>query len=367
MEIETVTAALHPGMVIKNYKVLCSLLKEKEKSGGSKQAQLKEWKRFFNFEKNGHSFLITEIFDSPTPKIDGRSQGNHSLFVKESAHVLLLALSSNSSSFSHSINQWVITAGLANSEYGKRMEIPTLSSIDGNTPAFDDFYDYGAGASVRNYVKSAINHLKKNGLVAVEKKYIAIDKFTDDELYHLRNEYLEDNYATSFDQFIFNQPTDTNRPELLRTELTEDEYLKKKNSIAQELHLGTKTPRERRELFNAILTRNRWGTVHSSITLSLNRSVLPQQYLNATKEIYQQSRQELNAKVYSYLRTKTEERYNRLYDEWQQKIQKELPNLPIKIGKPRPEMTDAYKAGLTLMITVSLPVRLMLVDGLIKR
>lgn len=48
---------------------MCDLLNEQIKNGGSsKRAQLKKWKRFFNYENKGNKFIITEIYDSEKPK-----------------------------------------------------------------------------------------------------------------------------------------------------------------------------------------------------------------------------------------------------------------------------------------------------------
>ena len=62
----------------KNYKVLCEVLGEPVKKGDSKKAQLKEWSRYFNFEKQGHKIIVTEIYSKPKPKQDGRvTNGQH--------------------------------------------------------------------------------------------------------------------------------------------------------------------------------------------------------------------------------------------------------------------------------------------------
>ena len=65
------------GMVVKNYKVMCELLGEKEKNGHSKESQLKKWQSRFHWIKDGHKFIIKEIYDEPLPIEDGRSEGNN--------------------------------------------------------------------------------------------------------------------------------------------------------------------------------------------------------------------------------------------------------------------------------------------------
>lgn len=73
---------LKVGISYKNYKSVCDLLGEPINSGKSKQLQLKNWKRFFSYEKDGIKFIITEVFNIPLDKKDGRGKGNNK--VKES-------------------------------------------------------------------------------------------------------------------------------------------------------------------------------------------------------------------------------------------------------------------------------------------
>ena len=44
---------------------MCKLLDEPQKTGNAKASQLKNWKRYFSFEKSGHKFLIAEVFEKP--------------------------------------------------------------------------------------------------------------------------------------------------------------------------------------------------------------------------------------------------------------------------------------------------------------
>ena len=57
------------GEVFKNYSALCTALDEPQKTGKSKQLQLLEWQRYFTYEKQGHKFIITEIFEEPKEKV----------------------------------------------------------------------------------------------------------------------------------------------------------------------------------------------------------------------------------------------------------------------------------------------------------
>lgn len=50
------------------YKQLCNILKEPIKTGNAKSAQLKEWKRYFDYEKIGNKFLILDVYEEPLEK-----------------------------------------------------------------------------------------------------------------------------------------------------------------------------------------------------------------------------------------------------------------------------------------------------------
>jgi len=55
-------------LIIKNYKEMCKILNEEEKTSNSKKAQQKEWKRYFDFGKEGQKYIIYEIYEKPLPK-----------------------------------------------------------------------------------------------------------------------------------------------------------------------------------------------------------------------------------------------------------------------------------------------------------
>jgi hypothetical protein len=62
------TSNIFTGQTFKNYKEICAALDEKVSAGNTKKAQLKEWERYFKYEKNGHKFIITHIYNIPLPE-----------------------------------------------------------------------------------------------------------------------------------------------------------------------------------------------------------------------------------------------------------------------------------------------------------
>lgn len=73
---------LKEGMIIKNYKELCKVLKIKPTGGSSKKAQLKELAMFVDYEKQGIKYLINEIYAFPKEKEDKRKVKTEKRFKK---------------------------------------------------------------------------------------------------------------------------------------------------------------------------------------------------------------------------------------------------------------------------------------------
>ena len=71
MKIENITV----GATYKNWKALCEVLGVEPKSGSYKQKQERDFKQYFNWEKNGQKITITEIYDTVQEREDGR-KGN---------------------------------------------------------------------------------------------------------------------------------------------------------------------------------------------------------------------------------------------------------------------------------------------------
>ena len=62
--IETITIGK-----FKNYRKICEYLHEPIKTGKAKQLQLEDWKRYFEYKRDGNAFVITKVYDVPKEKI----------------------------------------------------------------------------------------------------------------------------------------------------------------------------------------------------------------------------------------------------------------------------------------------------------
>ena len=75
MKIENITV----GATYKNWKALCEVLGVEPKSGSYKQKQERDFKQYFNWEKNGQKITITEIYEVVQEREDGRGKSESSL------------------------------------------------------------------------------------------------------------------------------------------------------------------------------------------------------------------------------------------------------------------------------------------------
>lgn len=77
-----------------SYKELCTILNEPYKSSNSKNRQLLEFSRFFNYRKNNTKYVIEEIYDKPLPYLP---ICNSSMYVQDLTDILLSYLDKQNS------------------------------------------------------------------------------------------------------------------------------------------------------------------------------------------------------------------------------------------------------------------------------
>lgn len=174
------TSNLKVGQVVKNYKELCALLEEEVKTGKSKQLQLDNLKRFFEWEKAGQKFIITDIYDTPLPKVDGRSSGNNSKYVK-CIELLLLRYLLDKKDYTATLTKrnWWQILGMINNKYNqierdkeKREELqknnPILTSYE-----IKHFYQR-SNKKLQQILFSALNSLSSRKLIEYEIETVIV-------------------------------------------------------------------------------------------------------------------------------------------------------------------------------------------------
>lgn len=76
---QIVKNTLAVNMQFKNFKALCQHFGLQAKTGNARNAQVKEFKRYFDWEQQGQRITITVIHDTPQEKVDGRGKHPNSL------------------------------------------------------------------------------------------------------------------------------------------------------------------------------------------------------------------------------------------------------------------------------------------------
>ncbi|OMD67457.1 hypothetical protein [Paenibacillus odorifer] len=179
---------LEVGLVAKNYKEMCEILDDKEKIGSkSKKLQMNRWNCYFNYEKSGHKYIITEIYETvkPLPKRGGNNITPYINQIKELIIQLLLCSGNNKVILPK--NRLMVALDMINDNYriGKE-NIEGLSkqtSID--KMIIYDFYNSTDGMLANNIEKS-LNDLHNKRAIYWSKVYMVnknnkIDEATDEE------------------------------------------------------------------------------------------------------------------------------------------------------------------------------------------
>lgn len=171
------TSKLKVGMTVKNYKELCELLKQDFIQGGNaRKAQLKEFECYFDWEKSGQKFIITDIYDTPLEKDDKRKFGNNSIYA-HCIEVILLQYLSKQDGFTSTLTKknWWELLGITNHNYGKTSE-KDLIKLDQTVTSFEvrNFYQR-CNKRLEQILFSALNNLKSRKLIIYEPETVIVE------------------------------------------------------------------------------------------------------------------------------------------------------------------------------------------------
>lgn len=164
MKIENLTE----GMVIKNYKELCSVLEMRFYTGGNaKASQIKELERYCEFHKEGNKIIIDEIFGEVKEKVDMRKEGNAGIYSEDVQKLILdLLAKQDDERISLSINMLFKELQMVNSNYSvaknNTLEASKVLKID--EKVIQDFYGY-TQRKLKTIVVTALNKLQDKALI----------------------------------------------------------------------------------------------------------------------------------------------------------------------------------------------------------
>ena len=161
---------LEIGMVLKSYRHLCEVLKVSVRTGKSKQIQIKDMERYFEYHKDGNKFVIDNILEIPKEKVDNRINGNNAIYA-EYVDKLLLHMCSETydSKYNYitlSTNGILLALNMVNANYrtGRNMINQFSRYLEIPIETIRDFYDSTYRRN-KKLLESALNRLAKKSLI----------------------------------------------------------------------------------------------------------------------------------------------------------------------------------------------------------
>lgn len=208
---------IHVGQVFKNYKTLCQALGEPIKAGDSKKAQIKEWERYFLFKRDGHKYIITEIFETPKEKQDKRLLGNSNV-AEYMDYIETLLLNLFAEKAQQGQRDLLISKGkllklikAINSNYLFFRDKTKKLSEYINIPEIEikDFYE-SSDSTLTSNIETALKRLRQKSLIywtnAIGICYVDTDIETNElgkiKIYRYKKNYYHE-YANKEDQYIY--------------------------------------------------------------------------------------------------------------------------------------------------------------------
>lgn len=229
------TSGLKLGMVVKNYREMCRILDEQICEGNSKKAQLKEWARYFLWEKKGQKFIILDIYDEPLPKEDGRQDKN--IYVQYIQVILMKILAKQRDSkepFYITTNQLWKLLGMINNHY-KNISLDELNERipEYEIKSFDmkKFYQR-CNQRLREILFSSLNRLQNKALVKYDIEIVIVYIDTNGEaIYEPANDEQEKCVLKAERKALLDMKLETKRQ--VYAKFKDTEYFSRVNSYLQ--------------------------------------------------------------------------------------------------------------------------------------
>lgn len=182
------TDKLYIGQVFKNKKILCEYLNQEYiPNKTASNAQLKEWHRYIDWEKDGQKIIITDIYPIPLDKDDGRVKNGTRIYQQFIEEILLAYMDSQISqglvykddnseffTFTFTRNQLALLLGMINERYvDKNIEQYLLD--EGYTKFnIKDFFAR-TEAKFSLVINNALNSMQKRKIIDYEKNYVIVE------------------------------------------------------------------------------------------------------------------------------------------------------------------------------------------------
>lgn len=268
---------LTPNSTVTNYKEMCQLLDEKVSTGKSRQLQLERWSHYFNYEKEGHKFIIHEIYETPLPFETFQRKPRTGKYITYIEPIILHLLFKQNGDFYYSTKTNLLRdLGMVNENY-KNLGLREIEKIIPNIYITNNYIN-----NFYNLVDLRLLQIVGSALKSLAKRHVII--------------YTQEKVATiKIKGFIKELPLTT--PDL-EEKLHEIENLALQNlnySTIEEVRKNMKWQKFY-ELCNIYAKQYGWNNIYSRYKISLNPEC-PIDFSILTKEYLLKMKQQLNETI----------------------------------------------------------------------
>lgn len=131
--MEIIQERIHEGDTIKNYKVMCELLEIPVLGGRGRNYQIEYLKRCFSYEREGHSYIITQVFDEVEPV--EKALRSDAVYQRVIEIILLEYLRSRrGKSCIHTYREWFRILGMVNDRYSHDVNQTDIKHVEIRNP-----------------------------------------------------------------------------------------------------------------------------------------------------------------------------------------------------------------------------------------
>lgn len=221
-------AKLQVGQMFKSYKDMCKYLEQPyiAKSQTSKEAQLKEWRRHIEWVKDGQKIVVTDIYDAPLDKTDGRVTNGTQKYQQYIEDILLAYMDSEINKdnaktniegcdyqFAFTLNGLALLCNMVNKRYVSKNIDSVL--IDAGYTKFNikDFFSR-TELKFSLIINNALQNMEKRKIINYNKVLI-VEQNGEKRVatVHDENDYLnmeklaltKMNYSSIIEVFIYNK------------------------------------------------------------------------------------------------------------------------------------------------------------------
>ena len=163
---------LQEGMLIKNYAVFCELVGQSKTTGCSKKAQLAEWQRYIEYERDGQKFFIIKIKDIPDAPNEHRVR--QGLYVAYNEYLLMKYLANqNGYEITITKRELYLLLGMTSKRlFDNTLKAQYMDNRDDAEKAEVLSFYHRAEEKLNSIIISALNSMQGRYLIKYNKEYV---------------------------------------------------------------------------------------------------------------------------------------------------------------------------------------------------